>query len=185
MKTLGSHKRWVLAAIGLLLALSILKIVFFLTVKPKIKVNYVAEYNQTARPQDYDPNKNAAPYYQKAFDAFVDMPDESRKPYVKWPTDFNDAEEALLEKWLISNTLAFEYFREALNKSYYWLERKVEKDNYIGNITTPDLGCFRELTECLDGMQNLMLLRGEFNLHLRMFLIATRQATINVVRTCS
>ena len=164
MKTLRSRKRWVLAAIGLLLVLSILKIVFFLTVKPKITVDYVAEYNRTARPQDYDPNDNAAPYYQKAFDAFVDITDELRKPYINWPTDFNDAERALLEKWLISNTLAFEYFREALNKSYYWLERKAEKDNYIGNITTPDLACFRELTEALRWNAKFSAVKGRSRL---------------------
>ena len=68
MKPLRPSKKWVLAAIGLLLALLILKIVLFLTAKPKVTVDYVAEYNKIARPQNYDPNDNAAPYYQKAFD---------------------------------------------------------------------------------------------------------------------
>ena len=149
MKPLRASKKWVLAAIGLLLALLILKIVLFLTAKPKITVNYVAEYNQISRPQNYDPNENAAPYYQKAFEAFVDMPDELHKSYINWPADFNSTEEALLEKWLISNTLAFEYFKEALSKPYYWIERTSEKDNYIGSITTPDRPQLRKLTEAL------------------------------------
>jgi hypothetical protein len=29
----------------------------FVTAKPKITVNYVAEYNRMSRPQDYDPNE--------------------------------------------------------------------------------------------------------------------------------
>lgn len=162
MKPLRPGKKWVLAAIGLLLALLILKIVLLLTAKPKITVDYVAEYNRTSRPQNYDPNDNAAPYYQKAFDAFVDMPDELRKPYINWPADFNDIEQALLEKWLISNTLAFEYFREALNKPYYWIERKSEKDNSVGAMTIADSARLRELTETLIWDAKLKTIKGQF-----------------------
>ena len=139
MKPLRPSKKWLLVAIGLLLSLLILKIVLFLTAKPKIKVDYVSEYNRITRPTNCDSNDNAAPHYQKAFDAFVDMPDELRKPYMNWPAEFNDIEQALLEKWLISNTLAFEYFREALNKPYYWIERRSEEDNYVGSMKTLDL----------------------------------------------
>ncbi|MCD6298221.1 MAG: hypothetical protein J7M30_13825, partial [Deltaproteobacteria bacterium] len=156
------NKKWLLVISVALLAILAVKTTLFLTAKPKITVDYVAEYNRTARPQDYDPNDNAAPYYQKAFDAFVDMPDELRKPHVNWPTDFNDAEQALLEKWLISNTLAFEYLRGALSKPYYWLERKVKRDNYIGSMTTPDLGCLRELTEALGWNAKFNAVKGQF-----------------------
>jgi len=167
MKALRPGKKWVLAAIGLLLALLILKIVLFLSAKPKITVDYVAEYNKITRPQNYDPNENAAPYYQKAFDAFVDMPDELRKPYIYWPADFNDIEQALLEKWLISNTLAFEYFGEALNKPYYWIKRTVETDNYltnnyIGGIRSLDLAQLRKLTETLIWDAKLKATKGKF-----------------------
>lgn len=164
MKPSRPSKKWILAAIGLLLALLILKIGLFLTAKPKITVDYVAEYNRTSRPQNYDPNENAAPYYQKAFDAFVEMPEKLQKPYINWTTDFNDAEQAILEQRLTSNSQAFEYFREALNKPYYWLERKVKKDNYIGSMTTPDLACFRKLTEALGWDAKCNAVKGRFRL---------------------
>lgn len=162
MKPLRPSKKWVLAAIGLLLALLILKIVLFLTAKPKITVDYVVEYNRTSRPQNYNPNDNAAPYYQKAFDAFVEMPEKLQKPRIDWPADFNDAEQAILEQWLTSNSQAFEYFREALNKPYYWLERKAKKDNYIGSMTSPDLAQLRELTETLIWDAKLKTIKGQF-----------------------
>ncbi|MBL7189840.1 MAG: hypothetical protein ISS70_26215 [Phycisphaerae bacterium] len=162
MKALRPSKKWVLAAIGLLLALFILKIVLFLTAKPKITVDYVAEYNRTSRPQNYDPNENAAPYYQKAFDAFVSMPDKLHKSYINWPADFNDIEQALFEKWLISNTLAFEYFREASRKPYYWLARKSERDNTVAGIMLPELNSFRELTRALLWDAKIKALQGQF-----------------------
>jgi len=168
MKQLRPNKKWVLAAIGLLLVLLITKTVLFLAAKPKVKVDYVAEYNRTSRPQNYDPRQNAAPYYQKAFDAFVDVPDELRKyiklkkPHVNWPVDFSDAEQALLEKWLASNTMAFEYFREASNKPYYWLERKANTKNNINDIKTPDLACLREFTEALTWDAKLKAVNDQF-----------------------
>ncbi len=164
MKPLRISKKWLLATIGLLLALLILKILLLLIAEPKITVNYLAEYNRTARPRNYDPNENAALYYQKAFDAFVDMPDKLQKPYINWCADFNDIERELLQKWVISNTLAFEYFRGALNKPYYWLERRAKKDNYIGSITTPDLAQLRKLTEVLTWDAKLNAFKGRFRL---------------------
>jgi len=162
MVRLRLSKKWILAAIGLLLALLILKIVLILTAKPKVTVDYVAEYNRTACPQNYDPNDNAAPYYQKAFDAFVDMPDEFRYRYINWPTDFNSTEQALLEERLASNSQAFGWFRIAANKPYYWLERKAKKDNYIGSITSPDLFQLGKLAETLGWDSKLKAAKGKF-----------------------
>ena len=59
-----------------LLALFSLKVLPFLTAKPAVKINYVAQYNRITKPPDYDPNENAAPYYEKAFELLVDMPND-------------------------------------------------------------------------------------------------------------
>jgi len=167
MKALRPSKKWVLAAIGLLLALLILKIVLFLSAKPKITVDYAAEYNKISRPESYDPNDNAAPYYKKAFDAFVDMPDELWSPYIDcWPTDFNDAEQALLEEWLISNTPALEYLREALSKPYYWayfwIMGKPEEDKTADGMAVFDRVKLYKLTETLIWDAKLKATKGKF-----------------------
>ncbi len=145
-----------------MLALLVLKIVLFLTAMPKITVDYVAEYNEIARPQNVNPDDNAAPYYQKAFDLFYEMPYELRKPYINWPTDFNDAEQALLEKWLISNAPAFEYFREALNKPYYWLERRAWQGNKMTGIMLPELSQLCKLTRALIWNAKLNAVKGQY-----------------------
>ncbi len=157
-----SRLKIVLIIAALILALLALKLVLFLTAKPKITVDYVAEYNRTSRPQNYDPNENAAPYYQKAFDAFVDMPHGLGRMYINWPIDFDDIEQALLEKWLISNTLAFEYFKEALDKPYYWIKGKSEKDNSVGGMTFLDRAHLRKLAETLIWDAKLKTIKGQF-----------------------
>jgi hypothetical protein len=122
MKPLRSITKWLLAVVVLLFVLVILKIALVLTAEPKITVDYVAEYNKITRPANYDPNDNAAEYYQKAFDAFVEMPREFWTSHINWPADFNSTEQAKLESWLTSNSQAFEFFKIAANKPYYWLE---------------------------------------------------------------
>ena len=98
MKPLRPSKKWILATIGLLAVLLILKILLLLTAKPKITVDYVAEYKRTSGVQNYDPDENAAPYYQKDFDTFVEPPDKFKYPHIDWPEDFNSAEQALLQE---------------------------------------------------------------------------------------
>ena len=158
-----TNKKLLLSILGLLLAILIVKITLSVTAKPKITVNYVAEYNRMSRPQDYDPNDNAAPYYQAAFDRFADMPGELRWPQMTWPTDFNDADRAVLAQWLTSNSQAFEHFREALNKPYYWLERKAAKDNIVAQMMVPEFAVYRELTNALIWDAKLAALQGRFH----------------------
>jgi hypothetical protein len=139
-----------LIIIGIIAAILVVNAILFFTAKPKVSVNYVAEYNRITLPQNYDPNENAAPYYQKAFDAFVEMPIELQKlTYRGWLTDFNDTEQALLEKWLASNSQAFEYFKVAADKPYYWLKRQAGKDNSMLSMTLPELTSLYRLTKAL------------------------------------
>ena len=138
-------KKKLLIAIVLLLVVLILKIVLLLTAKPKITVDYVAEYNRISRPANYDPNDNAAQYYQKAFDYFIRMPKELKTPLINWPEDFNNIEQAKLKGWLASNSQAFGYLKIAANKPYYWLERHANKDNNMIGMMFPESEQFRYL----------------------------------------
>ena len=162
MKALRPSIKWVLTFFGVLLVLFILKVVLLLTSKPKITVNYVAEYNRTSRPQDYDPNEDAAPYYQKAFDAFVDMPGKVRRLYTNWPTDFNETDQNTLRHWVASNEQAFEHFRDACRKPYYWMERKSGKDNSVIDIKLAELNIFRELTRAMLWDAKIKAIQGQF-----------------------
>ncbi|MHB0946139.1 MAG: hypothetical protein ACYC3B_03095 [Sedimentisphaerales bacterium] len=169
------HKIYILiiTVLGIALLLLILKLVFLLAAKPKVTVNYVTEYNKIARPQNYDPCQNAASYYQKAFDVFVNISDENLRMrcslgYIDWPTDFNNSEQTVLEQWLASNSQAFEFFKIAANKPYYWVERKGEKLDFIadGNcfaaIMLSELAPFRELTKAILWDAKINAVKGQF-----------------------
>ena len=93
-------KKWLLAAVFLLPVMLVFRMGLLLIAEPQIAVDYAAEYNRTCRPPNYDPAENAAPHYQKAFEAFIFMPDELRKSFVNWPGDFDYREPGLLEPGL-------------------------------------------------------------------------------------
>ncbi|MBN2019509.1 MAG: hypothetical protein JW749_04720 [Sedimentisphaerales bacterium] len=160
--SLRSSKKWSLSAIGILLVLLVLKIVLVLTAKPKVTVDYVAEYNKITIPPNYDPNDNAADNYQKAFDSFHKMPVELREPLKDWPTDFDDTNRNKLGQWLASNEEAFEYFKTASHKPYYWLERNVRDANGMMSILFPELAPLRYLVEAMFWNAKLNAANGQY-----------------------
>jgi len=65
-----------------------------------------------------------------------------------------------MQEWLTSNRQAFEYFGEAADKPYYWLEREAEEDNFMGSVMLPEFGPLRELTKALVWEAKLAALEG-------------------------
>ncbi len=126
------------------------RIVLLLSSRPRIAVDYVAQLNELSRPAEYDSDRNAAPFYQLAFDAFVEPPEElPMLDYADRPGDFNDAEQALLRSWFASNERALGYFHEATTRPYYWLERHSERDNMITGIPYRELSPLNQLAKAV------------------------------------
>jgi hypothetical protein len=91
--------------------------------KPTVTVNYVDWLNEVVR-AGRDEADNARPYYEKAIDVCVEMPDWLSKSKVKWPTDFNDVEINGLTRWLDDNKQTFELIKKAVELPYYWNDYK-------------------------------------------------------------
>lgn len=122
-------KRWrlILFLIAVAFVFIITKAVLFFTIRPKVTIDYVARYNEMTFPESYDPNENAALYYQKAFDAFVGRPQELGEAGTRWLGDFNDSELVLFQKWTVSNSQAFEQFNIGARKPYCWWQRQATR----------------------------------------------------------
>jgi len=128
--------------------------------KPVIKINYLAEYNKLTKPKNYDPNENAAFLYQKAFEAFVEMPEAIKQKANQSPIDLNDSEIATLRNWLNSNAECFEYFSKAVKKPYYWVERHA-KDNDKAELDYPELDSIRKLNYTVAWQAKLEVFDGK------------------------
>lgn len=155
-------KKCLLAVVFLLPILLVFRAGLLLIAEPRITADYAAEYNRTCRPPNYNPAENAAPHYQRAFEAFICMPDELRRSFVNWPGDFDDRELALLEKWMDLNSQAFEHFRAAACKPYCWLERQTSEADNMFSIMLPELILFSNLNRALLWDAKLKAMEGDF-----------------------
>jgi len=87
--------------------------------KPTISINYVDWLNELVQ-AGKDEQDNARPYYEKAFELYVEMPQWLSKSRAKWPTDFNDVQLNLLSNWLEDNQGAIETLRQGSRCVGYW-----------------------------------------------------------------
>ena len=120
----------------LILAIILLaKIIITLVALPKATIDYVAQYNEITKPDNFVPENNAAGYYLKAAGLYKEHPRELFNSDVvyKWEDGKITIDELpsetikQLEDWVESNKPSFEQVKLALQKPYCWLKR--ESDN--------------------------------------------------------
>jgi len=149
-----------LIIVGLLFFVFVVKIILLLTASPTISVDYLSQYNRLSKPENYDPNKNALPSYRKAFEVFVDIPDDISELRKVWPADMNRADFDAVKNWLALNSQALGYLKEAVQKPYYWIERYSE-DNSLQKVDFSDLVRFRDPAYCLKYQSKLLASQGQ------------------------
>jgi hypothetical protein len=124
-----------------------------------VKINYVAKYNENSKPVGYDPNDNAAPYYQKAFEILVVVPN-IKDLSQKWPGDMNDVEFEKAKDLTESSSQIIEFLTEASQKPYYWIERQA-RDNNLFEIEFPELYKVKFCVHLLALQAKLMAYQGQ------------------------
>ena len=117
---------------GLFLLIACLYILSFIYGKPTIDTDYLAQLNQINKPENYNPEDNAWPYYKKAFELFI-KPNSiivSQIIYSDSPKDFsdyNDVEQELIEEWIGQNQPAWKQFIEASKKPYCYIKAEIHE----------------------------------------------------------
>jgi hypothetical protein len=106
----------------LLLTLAAWRIVPLLVAQPTVTVDYLAQANQANKPADYDPNRNAAPYYEKLFSQFTPLPQSLKdsKAWRSWPGDLSDDQLKTVEGWASANASTLPTLAEAARCPYWW-----------------------------------------------------------------
>jgi len=112
---------------------------------PNPKVNYVAKINELSKAGRSE-TLNAAPYYEKAIELYVEQPEQlKRLDHKIWPTDVSPKERTLLKEWVQSNSNALKQLELGTKQSYYWLKRSSPNKTAMG-ILVPELSTLRKLT---------------------------------------
>lgn len=89
-----------------------LYILSFIYGKPTIDTDYLAQLNQINKPENYNPEDNAWPHYQKAFELFKDIAYGNDYHIIygendKESSDFNDTEKKIVSGWIEQNQPAW------------------------------------------------------------------------------
>lgn len=86
----------------------------------KSKVDYVAVLNELSK-QGRDESLNAAPFYRKAAELYVELPEEiDHKEFLQWPTELPNSRLTVIKQWIQSNSDAMDQLRLGTQKPYYW-----------------------------------------------------------------
>jgi hypothetical protein len=117
-----TRKLWItlLAGAGLLALLAIY-VVQFIRAEPTIRHDYAVEYETLTRPAGYDPNENAAPYYEQASDLLTEMPSGLLIPAAFHPETVSGDDLHFITSWIASNQTVFGLIAQAVDKPYCWM----------------------------------------------------------------
>jgi hypothetical protein len=103
---------------------------------------------------------NAAPFYKKAFELFVERPDELKKMDSKtWIADLPAEQQAPLKKWLQQNSPAFDEIKEAADKPHCWFKYE---GSSMWEIKPPHLLKARRLADALCWRARVEAAKGDF-----------------------
>ncbi|UCF43253.1 MAG: hypothetical protein JSV99_11890 [Planctomycetota bacterium] len=135
-----------------LVACLVLYLAWFLSGKPNITVDYVAELNRIVRPTA-DESLNAAPFYNKAVQLYEEKASEEITELLG--TKYNEVttkQKETIERWLNDNKEIFDLVTAGTAKPYYWQEYK-ETEGREGegmiSVIMPNLGEFRKIAYAL------------------------------------
>jgi len=154
----------ILIILIVILAYLVLKVTLIIIPYPTISVDYMEEYSKVTRPDNYDPNENAALYYKKASEIFWDLPHVGEQQMYIWPSDINDAEVETGKKWLALNSEAVIYLKQAISKPYYWVHRDLpfSSQGMLGiSLKDYDKLKFHHIASFLDLQAKVMMREGD------------------------
>ena len=146
--------------VGVLILCLIIYTVWFLTGKPVITTNYVAELNRIARPAS-DDKLNAAPFYNKAAESVEKLPNDIKELLQKKYNEVTPEQKQLMEKWLTDNSEVFELVIAGTQKPYYWQKYEAENNEVI-SVLWPYLADFRNLAYALRWRAQLRAEQGRY-----------------------
>lgn len=136
--------------VGVLILCLIAYTAWFLTGKPLITIDYVAELNKIVCPTA-DESLNAAPSYQKAVEMTKDISEGGGIFYLLGSTydEVNDVDKQLIKQWMSDNKEVLELIVAGAQKPFYWQKYDETKDTGVVSIDIPSLAGFRKLAFAL------------------------------------
>jgi hypothetical protein len=145
--------------VGVLFICLVLYIVWFLTGKPVVTRDYIAEFNLMVRPVA-DESLNAATLYNKAIKVFEeDLPDDISEALGKRYYEATKEDKQLIGKWLTDNDEVLELVIAGTKRPYYW--QHYEGEDMI-SVLLPWFAEYRKLAYSLRWRSRLHAENGRY-----------------------
>jgi hypothetical protein len=144
--------------VGVLIVCFILYVAWFLTGKPVITTNYIAELNNLVRPTA-DESLNAAPLYNKCIEVFKELPPDIAKAFGKRPYEVTEADKQLIGKWMTDNDELLKQVIAGTRKPYYWQAYEGED---MFSVLLPHLAGYRNTAKSLCWRSRLLAEKGQY-----------------------
>jgi len=144
--------------VGVLFICLVLYVVWFLTGKPVITRDYIAEFNNLVRPV-VDESLNAAPLYNKAIEVFEGLPEDISEALGKKYYEVTEEDKQLIGKWLTDNDEVLELVVAGSRKPYYWQHYEGEE---MLSVLLPHLSKYRRLSYSLRWRSRLHAENGRY-----------------------
>lgn len=152
--------------IGVLILLLTAYTVWFLTGKPAVTVDYLAEANRLTRPAA-DESLNAAPLFERAASICPNMPEAVLGLWRKGYFDANEAEHQAIEGWVQFCADSLNLITQGTEKPYCWQQYKTsgssDDDGSMMGVLLPNLTKVRNLTRALCFRAQIQAARGEYS----------------------
>jgi hypothetical protein len=147
-------------AIGVLTLCFVAYVVWFLSGKPIISIDYIAELNRIVRVVS-DQSLNAAPLYDKAGDMIRDDMSPSVGTNYR---ELTSEQKELVARWITDNAEVFDLVTAGAGKPYCWHEYMTGPDvNEMMSFVVPDLKGVRRLAFALRWRAWLQAEQGQYD----------------------
>jgi hypothetical protein len=149
---------------GIITICFIVYVVWFMSGKPVITTDYVAELNRINRPVT-DETLNAAPLYHKAARVFEKVPKDISELLRKQYDEFTPEEKQFVAKWLTDNQEILELVVAGTQRPYYWrtyVNRHKQKTSEMISILLPHFNGFVNLARTLRWRARLRAEQGRY-----------------------
>ncbi|MGA2070004.1 MAG: hypothetical protein ABSG97_01535 [Sedimentisphaerales bacterium] len=149
-------------ALAAMIILLILYIAWFLSGKPVITTDYIAQLNKIVRPTD-DDSLNAYPLYKKAIRTLVDTNDVVGFLRINF-YDANDEQKNLVRQWLTKNDAPLALVAKGATLPYCWQNyQSNDPEQSMMSVLMPDLASSRHIAYALCWRAWLNAQSNDFN----------------------
>jgi hypothetical protein len=155
--------------VGVLILCFILYTVWFVSGKPTVRIDYLAELNQMGQPQVSDEN-NGWPHYEKAIGLFVKPSDKLMEipAYRNWNepsygsfATLAEEEKGEIEKWVRQNEAAWQQFVTGSSRPYCYRQYTLEESDMLLSVDLPHIATLRRLFTVGFWRSRMLVERGE------------------------